>query len=208
MTTSPSLRERKKAAAMNAIQRVAVDLFERDGFDAVTVEQVAAGAEVSPSTVYRYFGTKEGLVLHDRFDDGALRDLVAEVAAGSDPAVAMRAVVEGLFEGHFEPEDFELTLRRTRLWMTTPAVYRAGLVLFDEAIEQLASAFAQACPVDVPQARLAVAAVSWPLLSAIRNWHDEGADPTAWRAHLVRALGHVPETIPGWPTSPRDPGPR
>lgn len=194
-----SLRERKKAVVMNTVQAVALDLFEADGFDAVTVEQVAARADVSPSTLYRYFGTKEGLVLHDRFDDGALRGLVEQVAAGADPAVAMRAVVEGLFESHFEPTDVELTLRRTRLWLTTPAIHRAGLVMFDEAVELLAAALAQVSPAPLAQARLAVASISWPIMSAIRNWHDAGADPSAWRECLLRALDFTPERIPDWP---------
>ena len=70
------LRECKKATTMHRIQAVALDLFERHGFDAVSIEQVADAAEVSPSTVYRYFGTKEGLVIHDEYDDRVLELLV------------------------------------------------------------------------------------------------------------------------------------
>ena len=53
----PGLRERKKAATMHRIQAAALDLFERHGFDAVSIEQVADAAEVSPSTVYRYLSS-------------------------------------------------------------------------------------------------------------------------------------------------------
>ncbi|PID53113.1 MAG: TetR family transcriptional regulator, partial [Micrococcales bacterium] len=51
-----SLRARKKAAAMRHIQQVALELISSKGFDKVTVEEVAAAAEVSPSSIYRYFG--------------------------------------------------------------------------------------------------------------------------------------------------------
>jgi AcrR family transcriptional regulator len=62
------LRERKRLNAMRAIQEHALDLFDERGFAAVTIEEIAAAAEVSPSSVYRYFGTKEGVLVADEFD--------------------------------------------------------------------------------------------------------------------------------------------
>ncbi|MFT4840689.1 MAG: AcrR family transcriptional regulator [Planctomycetota bacterium] len=53
---------------MRAIQAVAVRRFALDGFEAVTIDMVAAEAAVSPSTVYRYFGVKEQLVVWDEHD--------------------------------------------------------------------------------------------------------------------------------------------
>lgn len=196
---TPSLRQRKKAAAMAQIQQVAVDLFEEKGFDAVTIEAVAEAAEVSPSTVYRYFGTKEKLVLADQFDDLALRQVVGRVAAGEDPAVAMRTAVAATLALHFTDDVAEQTVRRTRLWMTHPAVRRAGMEMFDEVVEGLAVAFASVTPVDVGTARLAAGAVVWPLMAAIRNWHDDGADPATWTEHLDRAMAVMPERIRDWP---------
>ncbi len=48
---------------MDEVRTVAFGLMSEHGFDAVTVEHIAGQASVSPSTVYRYFGTKEALVL-------------------------------------------------------------------------------------------------------------------------------------------------
>src|SRR5664279_5481895 len=62
------LRARWRINAMRTIQESALDLFDARGFDAVTIEEIAAAAEVSPSSVYRYFGTKEGLLVADEFD--------------------------------------------------------------------------------------------------------------------------------------------
>ncbi|MGA9598513.1 MAG: helix-turn-helix domain-containing protein, partial [Acidimicrobiia bacterium] len=60
MTTDKiPLRQRKKERARLAIQAAALTLFEDQGYDNTTVEQIAAVAEVSPSTVYRYFTTKD-----------------------------------------------------------------------------------------------------------------------------------------------------
>lgn len=63
------LRERKKAQTRAAIQRHALRLFREDGYTATTMEQIAAAAaDISPSTLYRYFRTKEDLILTDDYD--------------------------------------------------------------------------------------------------------------------------------------------
>jgi len=62
------LRERKKARTRASLREHALRLFGEQGYHATTVEQIAAAAEVSPSTFFRYFPTKEDLVLQDDMD--------------------------------------------------------------------------------------------------------------------------------------------
>ena len=86
------LRERWRINAMRTIQERALDLFDARGFDAVTIEEIAAAAEVSPSSVYRYFGTKEGLVVADEFDSWS-QEAVEEILDVNDPVGSLLQVV-------------------------------------------------------------------------------------------------------------------
>ena len=62
------LRERKKAKTRAEIQRQALRLFRERGYGATTTSQIAEAAEVSESTFFRYFPTKEDVVFWDDFD--------------------------------------------------------------------------------------------------------------------------------------------
>jgi AcrR family transcriptional regulator len=66
--TASGLRERKKLKTKEAIQREALRLFQKRGYGETTIEQIAAAAEISPSTFFNYFPTKEDVVLFDRYD--------------------------------------------------------------------------------------------------------------------------------------------
>jgi AcrR family transcriptional regulator len=55
------LRERKKAAARQAMSDAATRLFETRGFEQVTLGEIADAAAVSIKTIYNYFGSKEDL---------------------------------------------------------------------------------------------------------------------------------------------------
>jgi TetR/AcrR family transcriptional regulator, regulator of mycofactocin system len=71
------MRSRKKARTRLAIQDAALDLFAEQGFEATTVEQIAQRADVSPSSFFRYFGTKADIILSDH--DTQLGQLCAAV---------------------------------------------------------------------------------------------------------------------------------
>ncbi len=68
LNAQDSLRERKKARTRAALREHALRLFREQGYPATTVEQIAAAAEVSPSTFFRYFPTKEDVVMQDDMD--------------------------------------------------------------------------------------------------------------------------------------------
>jgi AcrR family transcriptional regulator len=84
------LRARKKIRTRDAIAEAAISLFLAHGFDRVSVSDVATAAEVSKPTLFRYFPTKEDLVLH-RFADhnGEAARVVRDRASGETPMTAL-----------------------------------------------------------------------------------------------------------------------
>ena len=74
--TVAGLRERKKQKTKAAIQRAALRLFKRQGYEETTVEQIAAAADISESTFFNYFPSKEDVVIYDEYDPQIFAALV------------------------------------------------------------------------------------------------------------------------------------
>ena len=106
-STKTGLRERKKARTRTEIQRQALKLFRERGYEATTVSQIAEAAEVSESTFFRYFPTKEDVVIWDEYDPVAT-DLVEARPAGEPPAQWFRAVIRETMGGLYQrdPDGF------------------------------------------------------------------------------------------------------
>jgi AcrR family transcriptional regulator len=114
-----SLRERKKQKTRESIQREAMRLIGLQGYDQTTIEQIAAAVEISPSTFFNYFPTKEDVVLYDAYDP-VLARLIMERPAGEPLSVSFRRVLEemgGIFE-----RDRDIILARGKLWFEVPAL--------------------------------------------------------------------------------------
>ena len=94
----PGLRERKKAKTRTAIQEQALRLFAAQGYEETTIEQIADAAEVSPSTFFRYFPTKEDVVMYDALDPLLLAAWEGQPAELS-PIGALRATMRDVFGG-------------------------------------------------------------------------------------------------------------
>jgi AcrR family transcriptional regulator len=120
------LRARKKARTRDAISDAAISLFLAHGFDQVSVTGIAAAAEVSKPTLFRYFPTKEDLVLH-RFADhnGEAARVVRDRQPGVSPMTALhRHFLDGL--DRYEPvtglNDHPEVVAFHRLVFTTPSL--------------------------------------------------------------------------------------
>ncbi|MFB8081674.1 MULTISPECIES: TetR/AcrR family transcriptional regulator [unclassified Streptomyces] len=151
---APGLRERKKARTRQALSDAAVALFLERGFDAVSVAEVAAAAEVSKPTLFRYFPAKEDLVLHRFADhqDESARVVAAGRRAGTAPLDALSAhLLDGL--ARRDPVtglcDHPSVLAYLRLLYGTPALVgrlHAYRVRSEEALAEALAAGAEGDP--------------------------------------------------------------
>ncbi|GAA3869409.1 TetR family transcriptional regulator [Streptomyces lacrimifluminis] len=114
------LRERKKIRTRRAIRAATYELIENQGYDATTVEQIAERAEVSQSTVFRYFPTKEDIVLTDEYDSVLEEELRARPA--DEPWLDSLRYVLKRAVGLSWSEEPEVTRLRSRLMLEVPAV--------------------------------------------------------------------------------------
>jgi AcrR family transcriptional regulator len=130
------LRERKKAKTRAAIQRSALRLFQEHGYDATTIEQIAEAAEVSPSTFFRYFPTKEDVALYDDLDPLLIAAFEAQ-PAGLSPTGALRGALREVFEG-LPPGMMAQQWERATLILTIPELRMRMLDQFTDLIQLLA----------------------------------------------------------------------
>ncbi|WP_374224594.1 TetR/AcrR family transcriptional regulator [Streptomyces sp. ISL-99] len=116
----PGLRERKKLKTRIAIRTAAYRLIAEQGYEATTVEQIAEAAEVSPSTVFRYFPAKEDIVITDEYDP--LMESALRARPADEPLVeSLRTVVTQTLRHSLAHEPEEMLLR-SKLLTEVPAV--------------------------------------------------------------------------------------
>jgi len=190
----PGLRERKKARTRAAIQEQAMRLFREQGYEATTVEQIAEAADVSPSTFFRYFGTKEDVVAYD-----ALDPLVMEAWRAQPKDVqpirairnAMRAVAANM-----SPSDIEEMLDRGRLMFGMPELrqaaiselLRSGAMVTDELAARIGR------PADDFELRVFGGAIMGAMMAAMMpSLEDASGDPLEL---ADRALEFVEKGMP------------
>ncbi len=188
------LRERKKAKTRVAIRRHALRLFREQGYAATTVEQIAEAAEVSPATFYRYFPTKEDVVLQDDLDLLTIGAFEAQPADLS-PIAAMRAATAATFAA-LTPEDLARLRETTELTLGTPEVRARALDELARTIQVMAEAVAKRAgrdPDDFAVRNLAGAVMGVLMAAALPLMTDPSLDLSA---ALDAALAHLEAGLP------------
>lgn len=135
------LRERKKIRTRKAIRDNAMRLFAEQGYSATTIDQIAEAADISPSTFFRYYPTKEAVVLTDDLDDlmiSALRSAPPELSAME---VMRWAFAESL--GRLSPEAQLFEVTRQSLINSEPELRSAMIDDFQRNVDLIRTLMAE-----------------------------------------------------------------
>ena len=169
---APDWRQRKKAATRNRIRAAALRLFREQGYDATTVEQIAAAAGVSHMTFFRYFPTKEDAALSDSYDP-LIAGLIAGTPATQPLAQRIRAaLLQGLEQVY--GTDRDALLAQNKLIVSTPVLrerlWAAQMTTQQHILRALG-------PRPGFQARVIVAACLAAASTAVLTWVENNGTP-------------------------------
>jgi AcrR family transcriptional regulator len=134
MNSTPGLWDRSRQAAYSEITRTATRLFLQQGFEETTIDQIVAEVGVSRRSFFRYFGTKEDIILGGLIARGeSIRAALAERPADEEPFTALRAA----FVAMRQPGDtVEFSLDLHRMMAGSPSL-RAKSVEKHQAWQKL-----------------------------------------------------------------------
>jgi AcrR family transcriptional regulator len=188
------LRERRKRLTAAELEAAAIRLFGERGFDAVTVDDIATEADVSRRTFFRYFASKEDVLLADH--RVRLAELRAAMAARPSDEPILSALRHSLLSlTRTYEQDRERLLLRGRIMLETPSLQARSLVhqrAWEEAMEAMV---ADRLGVD-PAADLRPGVVAATALAAMRvaytTWYAGGGV-----AHLPTMVAEALDLLDG-----------
>lgn len=189
-STEPmGLRERKKRRTRALIREHAMRLFADQGYSETTVDQIAAAADISPSTFFRYFPSKEQVVLVDDLDPPMLAAIAAQ-PAGVPPLTACRRAFEEVLSS-LTPAEIEAERTRQRLLFSVPELRSAMLGELTRSLGILADAVASRVgrPADDFEVRVFAGVLAGAVLGAV------GEDPPELST-FVRAMEFLERGMP------------
>jgi AcrR family transcriptional regulator len=170
--SEPDWRQRKKTATRDRIRASALRLFRDQGYDATTVEQIAAAAGVSHMTFFRYFPAKEDVALSDSYDP-LLAGLIGQTPAAWPLADRIRAaLVQGL--GQLYDTDRDTLLAQNKLIVSTPALRER---LWASQMDTQQVILAALGPDPSFQTRVIVAACLAAASTAVLTWVENDGTP-------------------------------
>ncbi|MEU2256559.1 TetR family transcriptional regulator [Nocardia xishanensis] len=138
---APGLRERKKERTRRTIRTEAFRLFREQGYGETTIEQIAAAADVSPSTFFRYFPTKEQLVIVDDLDPVMIEEFRSQ-PRGLPPIRAFRNAIEVAL-ATLTPEELAFEQERQALLYHVPELRAAIGIELERGIEMIVELIAE-----------------------------------------------------------------
>ncbi|MEU7558450.1 TetR family transcriptional regulator [Streptomyces eurythermus] len=185
MTSRPAetLAQRKRQLVADELTQAALGLLARGGFDAVTVDEIAAAAGVSKRTFFRYFASKEDVVVQFLTGLGAaMREELASRPASEPPSTALRHTVWRSIDAC--AGQTERTLRVVQLILGTPALLARFLERQAQWREELAAVVAERLGLDPATElypRLAAGMALTAFHTVLQQWSESDGtkDPAA-----------------------------
>lgn len=188
------LRTRNRDRNRADVARLALELFDRHGFDQVTVDDIAEAAGISRRTFFRYFDTKEDAVLpdeHERLEQ--LRAALADRPADEPLIISLRhATLALLGDDRFDRDE---AVARFRIVMGTPSVHARSLELQTRWESEIRSVIAEHLGVDPERdvaARVLAASTVASFRAAAEVWMVTGG-----RRDLVDLLEEAYDVLLG-----------
>ena len=182
---------RPRATSRAALERLAFELFARQGFEATTVDDIARAAGIARRTFFRYFASKNDLVWGD-FEAHLLRlrTLLDEADPGTPMMDAVRAAVVEF--NRFDPVDVPWHRQRMELILGVPTLQADGTLRY-AAWRAVVSGFVAGrtgLPASAPPPRLAGHVTLAAAVSAYEQWLSAEAPPPLAEL-LDEAIRHV-----------------
>ncbi|NUP73477.1 MAG: TetR family transcriptional regulator [Sinomonas sp.] len=158
----------RRARTRERLQSAALELFEAQGYDATTVSQIAASADVTEMTFFRHFAAKERVIVDDPYDP-----LLGEaVAAQTRDLPPVRRAVAGFREALAAlPDDDTFLRRKVRIVARTPSLRPAVVGSTRETEDVVAQALLEGGASGL-EARIAAAALLAGLTAALLAWAE------------------------------------
>jgi AcrR family transcriptional regulator len=170
------LRARHKQRTRSALRDAALQRFVRDGFEATTVQDIAADVDVSPRTFFRYFPTKDAVIVTPYLDLFASWELIVRSAPAGTPLIdALREASRAVTDAYEQESDF---WDRHHEAVTTDPTMGLRMLQTQAQLQQRAtSALGDLLGLD-PQEdlrpQILAAAAMAGVAAAIARWYAEG----------------------------------
>jgi AcrR family transcriptional regulator len=191
---SAGLRERKKLRTRAAIQKEALRLFLKKGFEETTIEEIAEAVEISPSTFFNYFPSKEAVVFQDDLDPLILAELDAQPPNVS-VITALRSAMKKVI-GRASAENDGFVRERLQLITRTPELRAAMLNQFAELIDEIAAPIARRVgknPKDFAVRNMAGALLGVLIAAYFATAENPKAD---FLQEMDKAMAHLEKGLP------------
>lgn len=197
-------RTTRKVKTFRRIQKEANRLFLEKGYERTTIEEIAAAVGVSHMTVFRYFPTKDALVLSDEYDL-IIDRLIRSRPPKEGPIEALLATFRELL-GQMAEGDQELALARNRLIAANPSLsgglwanWMAAQHLVTEALLERANGES-----DVFRIRIVTAAILGAGITASQMWAESGGT-LSLLVLMDKAIAVLGEEAPSFTLTPPQP---